>query len=306
MILEEEVKKYLFYCQYQRLLEEKTVRAYRIDLNQFIEFATEADYTSEKEMINSYIINLHTKYKQKSAKRKIASVKALFSYLESENIIENNPFHAIKTKFKEESILPKTIQKDNIERLLSYLYRLEKDNEMKVLKSKLILRDIAIIEMLFATGLRISELCSLRDEEFIIDEGVLCIKGKGAKERYLQIANEDVLVILKRYRKRFEDKIKSTGYFFINRYGEKISEQSARRMIDKYAHACQLEQHITPHMFRHSFATLLLEEDVDIRYIQKMLGHSSIVTTQIYTYVTSEKQKQILRNKHPRNKMHIR
>ncbi len=306
MVLEEEIKKYLFYCQFQKLLEAKTVRAYRIDLNQFIEFGMEKDYTSEKEMLNKYIINLHMKYKQKSAKRKIASVKAFFSYLESENIIESNPFHTIKTKFKEELILPKTIQKENIERLLNYLYQLEKDSKISILKNKMVLRDIAIIEMLFATGLRISELCSLRDEDFVIDEGVLCIKGKGARERYLQITNEDVLIILKRYKKQYEREIKNTGYFFINRYGGRISEQSARRMLDKYAHACQLEQHITPHMFRHSFATLLLEEDVDIRYIQKMLGHSSIVTTQIYTYVTSEKQKQILRSKHPRNKMHIK
>ena len=197
------------------------------------------------------------------------------------------------------------IQKESIERLLCYLYHIESKISNKIQRKKLILRDIAVIELLFATGLRISELCGLKNKEFTIDDGILCIKGKGAKERYLQVENKEVLKTLKRYKVEFQNEIECVGYFFVNRYGKKFSEQSARRMIDKHAQAASLDQHITPHMFRHSFATLLLEEDVDIRYIQKMLGHSSIITTQIYTYVTSEKQKQILRTKHPRNKMRI-
>ena len=96
---------------------------------------------------------------------------------------------------------------------------------------------------------------------------------------------------------------KSNSFFFINRLNKRLSEQSVRYMISKYAKSAQITNHITPHMFRHSFATLLLEEDVDIRYIQQMLGHSSITTTQIYTHTSIVKQKNILTDKHPRNKM---
>lgn len=101
------------------------------------------------------------------------------------------------------------------------------------------------------------------------------------------------------------NKFKGTGWLFVNRLGNHLSDQSVRNMINSYAARAGIEQHITPHMFRHSFATLLLEEDVDIRYIQQLLGHSSITTTQIYTHVTSKKQRDILTTKHPRNKITI-
>ena len=103
----------------------------------------------------------------------------------------------------------------------------------------------------------------------------------------------------------FRDDIEQSGYFFVNRYGERLSEQAARRMIHKYAEQMHVNMNITPHMFRHSFATYLMEADVNIRYIQKMLGHSSITTTQIYTYVAMEKEREILRTKHPRNGMRV-
>jgi len=161
------------------------------------------------------------------------------------------------------------------------------------------------VETLFSTGLRISELCHLQSKYFDLKNGGLCIRGKGGKERYLQIGNNDVLSILNVYKVCFEDEIKRHGYFFVNRYGKPLSEQSARSMIHKYADEIQADINITPHMFRHSFATYLMEEDVNIRYIQKMLGHASITTTEIYTYVTTEKEKEILRTRHPRNKINI-
>jgi integrase/recombinase XerD len=125
--------------------------------------------------------------------------------------------------------------------------------------------------------------------------------GKGAKERVLQIGNSEVLSILRRYAGENAAKIRKTGCFFVNRLSSRISEQSVRFLIKRLCAKAAIGQNITPHMFRHTFATLLLEEDVDIRYIQRMLGHSSILTTQIYTQVTLEKQRQILTGKHPRN-----
>lgn len=163
-----------------------------------------------------------------------------------------------------------------------------------------------MIELLFATGLRISELCNLQKKRIDLQQGILCIKGKGAKERYLQIGNQMVLQQIVEFTEVWEEERRKSPYFFCNRYGNRFSEQSARRMINKYVKQAAIDIHITPHMFRHAFATLLLEEDVDIRYIQKMLGHSSIVTTQIYTAVANKKQMEILKTKHPRNKMVVR
>lgn len=132
----------------------------------------------------------------------------------------------------------------------------------------------------------------------------ILIYGKGSKERILQIGNPDVLSALLQYHKTFKNAIESCGYFF-NRLGQKLSNQSVRYMSNHYTKLANIEQHITPHMFRHSFDTLLLEQDVNIRYIQRMLGHSSISITGIYTHVSNVKQKDILFNKHPRNMMVI-
>lgn len=304
MLLKEEIDKYLHYCKLQKELDDKTIRAYKADLEQFISFIGGNDL--EKETLNSYLRYIHSMYKQKTVKRKIASVKALFHYLEEEEIVEINPLHRVKTKFKEEVILPKIIPKNIIEQFLDYLYKERDRVEYSKWYRKIVLRDIAVVETLFSTGLRISELCHLQNKYVDLRNGVLCIQGKGGKERYLQIGNSDVLSILNAYKKCFEKEIKEHGYFFVNRYGKPLSEQSARRMIHKIAEEIQADINITPHMFRHSFATYLMEEDVNIRYIQKMLGHSSITTTQIYTYVTTEKEKKILQTKHPRNKMDFR
>ena len=203
-------------------------------------------------------------------------------------------------------ILPKIIPRDIIEQLLNHLYKERSIKEYSEWRIKIILRVIAVVATLFSTGLSFSELCHLQSKYFDLKNGVLCIQGKGGKERYLQIGNHDVLSILNVYKKCFEDEIKKHGYFFVNRYGKPLSEQSARSMIHKCADEIQADINITPHMFRHSFATYLMEEDVNIRYIQKMLGHASITTTEIYTYVTTEKEKEILQTKHPRNKMSLR
>ncbi|MBQ6945897.1 MAG: tyrosine-type recombinase/integrase [Ruminococcus sp.] len=125
------------------------------------------------------------------------------------------------------------------------------------------------------------------------------------KPSIIQIENADVLRILADYYSVFQADIQSCDYFFVNKMHKRLTEQSVREIVDKYAKLAGSHLHITPHMFRHSFATLLLEEDVDIRYIQKNLGHSSITTTQIYTHVAMAKQKEILSVKHPRNKLFL-
>lgn len=300
------INDYLSFCAYQKELDQKTVKAYRIDLRQFNNtlLAISQDMQFSKPSLNQYLTELHKCYKPKTVKRKIASVKAFFHYLEYEEILESNPFYKIDIRFREPKILPKTIPYHTIQCFLSIMYRQKKlvktDGEKKSL-----LRDIAVIELLFATGARISELCSLKPGDLDLENCSLLIYGKGDKERLLQIGSAEVLNALLTYQELFSEDIKRCGFFFVNRLGHRLSEQSVRFMINKYTKAASIELHITPHMFRHSFATLLLEEDVDIRYIQKMLGHSSITTTELYTHVSLAKQKDILTSRHPRNRMSI-
>lgn len=301
---QELMEEYLYYGLKQRKLDEKTIRAYGIDLRQFSEFCAQEELVMSKETIRQYILHLHEIYKQKTVKRKIASLKAFYSYLEEEEIIEDNPMRKIRTEFREEKVLPRSIPYSVLETLLSYMYS-QKNVESTEWKRKLLNRDISVVEILFSTGIRIWELCNLTQKSIDLEQGIFCIKGKGGKERYLQIGSLQVLAQLKEYKKQWKKDLKTTEFFFLNRYGKRYSEQSARRMIQRYTKAALINLHITPHMFRHAFATLLLEEEVDIRFIQKMLGHASITTTEIYAEVASKKQMEILKMKHPRNRMEI-
>lgn len=165
---------------------------------------------------------------------------------------------------------------------------------------KSLVRDIVILEILFSTGLRVSEVSFLKYENINIKTGYIKVFGKGSKERVLYICSEEIKQILKEYVSLFSNEIIKDGWFFINRLGNRFTEQSITNMIRKYQKEAKIEQKLTPHMFRHSFATQLLEKGVDIRYIQSFLGHSSISTTQIYTQVNEVHKKKILRTKHPR------
>lgn len=298
--LSNSLERYLEYCHYQKGLTKKTCKAYRIDLTQFICFFHENGMELSKVLLSAYITELHKSYQPKSARRKIASLKAYFNYLEYEEVLADNPLSKMKIKFKEPFILPKTIPLDLIQQLLTSAYQSAREGV-----SQMALRDIAVLEMLFATGIRVSELCSLKIDDIDLVSGIIKIYGKGSKERIVQIGNQDVIAIFNAYVNAYNAIIQQTGYFFVNRLKRRLSEQSVRTIINHYAKACKSPLHITPHMFRHSFATLLLEEEVDIRYIQHLLGHSSITTTQIYTHVTSAKQRNILETKHPRNKMKL-
>jgi Site-specific recombinase XerD len=295
---------YLSFCQFQKNLSLKTLKAYKIDLRQFYEFSLNQKIDPcSKFFITNYITHLHKVYRPKSIKRKLACLKAFFNYLEYEEIIEQTPFAKIKTKFQEPFSLPKTIPLLTIQSILNAAYS-TLSIKLSNYQHKTVLRDIAVLELLFATGIRVSELCSLQYNDVDLINQNIKILGKGSKERIIQIGNKEVINALVQYIDAFKDNPFS-GYFFINRFNSRLSEQSVRNMINKYVLMANIQFHITPHMFRHSFATLLLEEDVDIRYIQKLLGHSSIVTTQIYTYVSTRKQRDILISKHPRNKIAI-
>lgn len=302
--LNDYVAEYIEYCEYRKRLDRKTLKAYKIDLNQYFNYCSNLSDCFCKNVVDDYITNLHKSYKPKTVKRKIASLKAFFHYMEYKEIITENPFVKLDIRFREAKLLPKTIPFHSIQTFLSTLYT-QKQLAVSKYQQKCCIRDIAVIELLFATGIRISELCSLKPFNIDLESNNILIYGKGAKERIIQIGNSEVISALKLYKETFIKDIDSCGYFFVNRLQHKLSDQSVRFMIKHYAELAGISQHITPHMFRHSFATLLLEQDVDIRYIQKILGHSSISTTEIYTHVSNAKQKDILFNKHPRNNIVI-
>lgn len=301
MELEERIKEYLEYCKYRKELDEKTLKAYRIDLRQFAMFV--GDEYLKKERIDKYITELHKKFKQKTIKRKIASIRAFYACLEErELLLIENPFRKIKVKFREEKTLPRIISRSDIETLLNYMYSIKKNCNKK---KQIIVKHIAVVEFLFATGVRVCEVSRLKIEGIDLKSGTVRIEGKGKKERYIQIGNSETLKILNEYYKLYSKEIEKSGYFFVNNRGRRLSEQSIRILINKYAKNAGIGLHITPHMFRHSLATYLIEAGADISYVQRILGHSSIKTTQIYIYVAAEAQAEILKLLHPRNKMKI-
>lgn len=190
--LQTQIKNYLEYCKCQKRLDEKTLKAYRIDLEQFrTKITAKSIMEITSDMLEDFIAGLHQSYKPKTVKRKIASVKALFHYLEYKEIIDRNPFHKIHVKFRESAILPKTIPLHTVEHFLSAIYNHHAEAKTECQK-KNTLRDIAVIELLFATGMRISELCSLKITDVNLYDRSILIYGKGSKERKIQIGNDDV------------------------------------------------------------------------------------------------------------------
>lgn len=293
-------------CSLQNNLDKKTIKAYKSDLNQFRNYVKNENIFYTKNIIVKYIFFLNNKkYAVKTVKRKIASLKAFFSYLNYEDIIETNPFHKIKLKLKEPLILPKTIPLANLQALFQYMYDEKNKYASNSTKYKTMLQNTIILEILLCTGIRISELCNIEQNNINVHKKYIKIYGKGAKERIIPIFNQNLWELINEYQILYKIKLEQNKYFFINRLGNKISDQSVRNMIKKFTKNAGIKLNITPHMFRHSFATMLLEQDVDIRNIQQILGHSSITTTQIYTHITSNKKSEIMRNKNPRDKIFV-
>nr|WP_262923209.1 tyrosine-type recombinase/integrase [Parabacteroides leei] len=195
---------------------------------------------------------------------------------------------------------------DEVKKILTVMYKgLINNQHTNNYMYKAQTRNIAIVEVLFSIGMRVSEVCNLNYEDINLRNGVIRVFGKGSKERIIQICQSETLSIIRTYYQSYKQEIGYSLPIFINRLGQRVSTQSVRLMIKSYVKKAGLSKRITPHLARHTFATLLLEEDVAIEYIQDMLGHSSIAITQIYTHVNISKQKKILTTKHPRRKLQL-
>lgn len=301
----EPIKEYLEFCSSEKKLNEKTIRAYNSDLLQYLRWSIESGSDFDVGGVRAYISYLNSNYSVSSTKRKLASLRAYAFYLQEKEAREN-PFLGIKINIKQPRRLPRTIPTESLSDLFRLLYSRKCVSERSSYARFCESRDRMIFELLIATGLRVSELCSLNKGSFSPSYNTVLIMGKGAKERMLQIENENTVEAIMHYEQ-------CTALFWpewgkacdspliLNRFGTRISDQSVRNIVSKWAKLAGLSGNVTPHMFRHSFATLLLENDVDIRYIQRFLGHSSIQTTEIYTYVTSAKMRDILKNNNPRS-----
>lgn len=182
------ISRYLLDCQYQKGLDPKTIKAYRIDLAQFSVLVDRRNLELTREGIMEYIADLHQQYRPKTIRRKIASIKAFCGYLEYEELIKDNPFSRLRLKLSTPLILPRTIPLSAIGAILTVAYQM-KEHAKTPGQRNVVLRDIAVLELLFATGVRVSELCALQYGDVRLDEGEIKIYGKGAKERFVQIAN---------------------------------------------------------------------------------------------------------------------
>ncbi|MBS1655670.1 MAG: tyrosine-type recombinase/integrase [Bacteroidetes bacterium] len=293
---------FLQHCRIEKNLSPKTLKAYTTDLGQFTSFLKPKEKIADvnKQDIRDYLSSIST-LKPKSVKRKIATIKALFNFLEFEDCIALNPFRRMRIKIKEPQRLPVVMDLQEIQKIfkLSYFKKKEISNE-KSYSYKAAVRNIAVLELLFSTGARVSEIAELKTDNINLRTGIIIIKGKGNKERIIHICNKETNLVLNQYYSLYQKQITASGWFLINRFNQRMTDQSIRNMVKKTAKEAALPKVITPHIFRHSFATLLLERDVDIKYIQSLLGHSSITTTQIYTHVNRKRQQQLLKAKHPR------
>ena len=291
------IADYLETGEYEKQLSPDTIKAYRIDLRQFLDF-TGGEW-ADRNMLNQYIKYLNQHFAPRYAKRKLASVRAFYHEMEICGELGENPFNKLHIRIHSPQELPRVIPEQIVQALLQSAYNAYMPGCREVL------RDIVVLELLFSTGLRVSELCALTRNTFLLnDSGLrLLVRGKGRKERILQIKTPELLQLVKTYCDAFSKEIQEQGVILFKQRGCPLSPQPVRRIINKYLDRIDGASHVTPHMFRHTFATSLLEAGMDIRYIQSLLGHSSISTTQIYTHVSSKQQTLLLAEKHPRGKM---
>lgn len=303
IVIAEALGVFLDHCRFERKLDEKTIKAYRFDIEQFAK-----DLNSDSRLcditriyIKQWIASL-SNYRYKTIKRKIASINALMNYLEEELEEYNNPLRSLHIRLKPPVRLPVVMTKEEMLRVidrLDYGIRVAKDDNQRFFA----IRDKAIIELLFGSGMRIGELCGLRNQDVDLCRGQVRIIGKGNKERVVDICLPVIMQSLKQWVLVRKSSDCPNDGFFTSRICRKLGPQTVRLLVHRLIHDCSIEKHVTPHTFRHTFATLLLEENIDIANIQHILGHSSIATTQIYLHVNPLRQREILTNHHPRSRM---
>jgi tyrosine recombinase XerC len=289
------IQKFLLYIRAERGSSAHTLRAYQYELKQFLVFL-QSKYPqlsfdrSHRLVVRDYLSTLHEKKLQRaSILRAIAVLRSLYKYLQREEIIAQNPFIGIPMP-KREKRLPKAIAEDEMKKLLETPLRL---------KHKFSLRDSALMELLYSSGLRIQELCQLNIEDIDLWGGMVRAFGKGSRERLVPVGASAQKMLHAYINSRLPASRRS-GALFFNHKGARISERGARGIVAKWVFEAAIHRKVSPHVFRHSFATHLLSRGCDLKSVQEMLGHRNLATTQTYTHVTPEHLKKVYEQAHPR------
>ncbi len=307
---EDAINEFLNYLSSIKNYSENTINAYNLDILEFKDFIHNEKMAADLLKIRnrnvcknyiSYLSNYeydkekHLKYSATSIKRKISSLSSFYNYLEKEELVDKNLFLDLETP-KKPKRLPKIIKNTEIEAML----------ESCDLENKLGYRNYCILLILFTSGLRVSELCNLEIKDIDFLDRTIKIKGKGNKDRIV-ILNEDVAPILKHYISTFRNDILYNSsdlenrHVFLNKNGTTLTRVGVRKILDKIVADSGDTFHISPHMLRHSFATTLLNNGMDLRSVQELLGHENLSTTQIYTHVSYEQMQKVYSNCFPRS-----
>ncbi|URI12178.1 site-specific tyrosine recombinase XerD [Ligilactobacillus salivarius] len=287
---------YLHYLKVERGLSENTIASYGIDLKLFLEYLRENEIPSFKQVNKEVIVNYMQSEKNNnkansSILRSVSSLRKFFQYLAQEKIIEKDPMLLIDTPKKKQH-LPQVLTKEEVEKLL------HSPNTGQVLG----LRDRAMLELMYATGLRISEIINLKLEDLHLTMGTLQTLGKGHKERIVPVGDEAIKWV-NRYLEEARPKLlkqKRSNYLFLNFHGNNLTRQGVWKNLKAEVRKAGIQKNITPHTLRHSFATHILENGADLRIVQELLGHADISTTQIYTHLSNKQLADIYNRAHPR------
>jgi integrase/recombinase XerD len=298
--MREDVKRFLEYMTVERGVSPNTLVAYRNDLNQLTEYLEtshpEDNFGWEEvvgEIMTSYLLRLHDRgYSDTTRARKVASAKSLFGYLLDEGVISKDPTENLSSPRIGRS-LPEALTVEEVEELLRSVSRGDTPD---------VKRDQGMLELLYASGLRVTELVSLDIDDVNLEQGSVRCYGKGAKERVIPI-HQNAVDVIKVYLADGRPHIsnqKSGPSLFLNRRGERLTRQGFWLILKGHAKRAGIEKKITPHTLRHSFATHLLRGGAPLRHVQELLGHASITTTQVYTHLTSEHVRSEYDKAHPR------
>lgn len=291
--MEEKINLFLKYLEIERNYSKNTIIGYQNDLNIFIKYLKKNNINYIKityKEIRKYLSFLfEMKYSNKSVSRNISTLRSLYRYLNENNIIDNNPMLLISNP-KLEKKLPNFLYYDELEILLNI------PDKTTILG----LRDAFILELLYSTGIRVSELVNIKMKDINFNDKKILILGKGSKERYVLYGNT-LNNLLELYLSNSRNSLnKNSEYLILNKNGEKISDRAIRLIINKIINKGQLDYHVSPHTLRHTFATHMLEGGADLKSVQELLGHSSLSTTQVYTHITNERLRNVYLKTHPR------
>lgn len=293
------IKSYQSYLKIERGLSKNTITNYSFDVERLCLFLTDNKITVSplkirEETVQQFIYAISSQVNARSQARIISGLKSFFSYLIFEDYRKDNPMELIEAP-KTGRKLPDTLAVEEIDSLISAIDLKPKEGE----------RNRAMLETLYSCGLRVSELVSLKISDLFFDEGFIKITGKGNKERFVPIANSTqkyILLYKENVRVNVPVKKEFSDTLFLNRRGGQLTRAMVFTIISNLASKIGLTKKISPHTFRHSFATHLLENGADLRSIQLMLGHESITTTEIYLHLDRTFLTEVINNFHPRKK----